>query len=472
MVVGRAGWKRQLSLVLGICPLAFACASDALPDTSPTAVSATVSQNVGTAVTVKWTTSSPTIGYVSYGTTTKLGETTPLDKEATGTTAHAQTLLLPANTTYYYRVITWDAPNATAGASDVLSFRTAALPPGTPQFTVQSFPVKDMGGVNEDPMQDFVVIPFVGQKTTLVLVDPAGTPIWYHVEERDRRVTRARLSTDKKAVLYNAAGKDAATAADSEIVRAPLDGSATTSVRIPNLGADFTVDAAGTLAALVPEVRNVNGATVTGDQIVEVTSDGVQRTAWSAFDCFDPATSPGDMADGLWTAASALQVSSASDAYFVALKNLSTLVKVDRKTRACTWIVGNDPKSTLHYAAGSAPFARPGSFFANDTRLVVFDSTGNASGARFMDYTLDQTLLTATQVQTYPAAPSVKVTTFGEATPVIGDDRLVNFGSGGKLELVDKLGQLKWSLQVTSGESLAYHTAFRGLAMPNIEGNQ
>ena len=64
------------------------------------------------------------------------------------------------------------------------------------------------------------------------------------------------------------------------------------------------------------------------------------------------------------------------------------------------------------------------------------------------------------------------MTAFGDATSVIGNDRLVNFGSGGKVELVDKLGQLKWSLQVTSGESLAYHTAFRDLAAPKLEGNQ
>ena len=470
MVGVRAAWKRHLSLFAGICPLAAACASDALPDTAPTAVSATMNPSVATAVTITWTTATPTKGYVSYGTTTALSASVPF--ETTAATAHSRTLFLAPNTTYYYRVVTWDAPNATAGASDVLSFRTAALPAGFPQFTVQNIPVKDMGGVSEEPMQDFVVIPFVGQKTTLVLVDPAGTPVWYRVEERDRRVTRARLSSDKKAVLYSAAGKDAATAPESEVVRAPLDGSATTSVRIPNLGADFAVDTAGTVAALVPEVRSVNGVNVTGDQIVEVTSDGMPRAVWSTFDCFDPLTSPGDMADGLWTAASALQVSSAADAYFVALKNLSTVVKVDRKTHACTWMVGADPKATLHYAAGSAPFARPGSFSGDDTRLVVFDTTGNTSGARFMDYTLDQTMLTATQVQTYPAAPSVKVTAFGEATTVIGNDRLVNFGSGGKLELVDKVGQLKWSLQVTSGESLAYHTAFRDLSAPKLEGNQ
>lgn len=470
MLRGGAGWQRRLSLVAVVCPLTAACASDALPDTSPTAVSATVNPSVGTAVTVTWTTATPTTGYVSYGTTTALSQSVPF--EAMATTAHSRTLLLAPSTTYYYRVTTWDAPNATAGASEVLSFRTGVLPAGFPQFTVQNIPVKDMGGVAEDPMQDFVVIPFVGAKTTLVLVDPAGTPVWYRVEERDRRVTRARLSSDKKSVLYSAAGKDAATAAQSEIVSVPLDGSAATSISVPNLGADFTVDTAGTIAALVPEVRNVNGVNVTGDQIVEVPSGGMPRTAWSSFDCFDPATSPGDLADGLWTAASALQVSSATDAYFVALKNLSTIVKVDRKTRACTWIIGADPKATLHYATGSGPFARPGSFFADDTRLVVFDTTGNASGARFMDYTLDQTLLTATQAQTYPATPSVKVTSFGEATSVVGNDRLVNFGSGGKVELVDKLGQVKWSLQVSSGESLAYHTAFRDIAAPKLEGNQ
>ncbi|HEV8551040.1 MAG TPA: fibronectin type III domain-containing protein [Polyangiaceae bacterium] len=440
-----------------------------MPETAPSAVSAAAGASVGTVVTVTWTTNTPAVGYVSYGTTSKLEQYVPF--EATPATAHARTLLgLTPDTTYYYRVITWDAANATAGASDTLSFHTAPLPAGSPKLTAQSFPVMDNGAL-ETPMASMVLVPFVGTKTTVGIVDPTGALVWYHAEDRaDRRVTRARLSSDGKTVFYSAVASGAA-AADSEIVRAPIDGSATSSIKVANLGPDFTVDATGVLGALVPDVRMVNGANVTGDKLVEIAADGTQKQVWSAFDCFDPATSPGDGSDGVWSGASALQVDSGHNAYFVALKNLSSIAKIDRMTGKCTWIVGSDPKATLHFAAGSSPFARPGSFYAEDTKLVVFDAAGDAAGARAITYTLDPTALTATQTQAYPTPPSVKVPTQGESSLITGNDVLVNFGGAAKLELADPRGQLKWTLHVDSGESLGYQTPFRNFYAPTIEGN-
>jgi hypothetical protein len=463
------GAKRLGSLLFAVCPLLGGCASDLLPSTAPASVAAQVSASIGTVANVTWKTTTPTIGYVSFGITPNVEQSAPL--ETVSTTAHSRTLLgLTPDTTYYYRVLTWDTANVTAGASDVQSFHTAPLPVGTPSLVAQSFDVMDEDGSLEDPIEAYVIIPFVGAaSTTIGIVAPTGALIWYHAETRGRRVTRARLTSDKAAVVYSAISDD--TPADSEIVRVALDGSGSTTIRVPDLGADFAVRSDGTLAALVPDVRNVGGSTVTGDRIVEIDAGGAQSEVFSTFDCFDPATSPGDGSGGSWTGANALQVEG-SNTYYLSLRNLSTIVKVNRGTGECDWILGDDTEGTLDLGAGSSPFSHPGSFSANADTLVVLDADGGSSGSRMVSYELDLEAKTATQVQAYVATPRVDVVEQGEATLVTSDDVRINWANGSRMEVVDRRGQIKWTLDVTSGEHLGYHTSFRDLYDVKLEGNK
>jgi hypothetical protein len=428
-----------------------------------------VSASISTVVNVAWQTSTPTIGYVAFGTTPSLELSTPL--EQTPSTAHHQALLgLKPGTAYYYRVLTWDVTHVTAGASEVLTFQTGALPAEAPAITVQSFPVNGDDGKPEDPMEDFVLAPFVGPaSTTLGMVDPSGALIWYYVEKSTRTVMRARLSRDKASVFYDASS---AGGTDAEIVRVPLDGTATSSTKVPGPVRDFVELADGTLAVLVPSAHDANGTAVTGDVIVEVARDGTQKTAFHTWDCFDPVAAPGDGTGGVWSGASALQIDSKRDAYFVALRNLNAVVKVDRPTATCTWIAGSAPNATLAFAAGTAPFTHPGSFQASDAGLVLVDAGAAGASSQLVDYLLDQTAKTATQAQRYTPATAAHVTALGEATRLVGDDKLVNFGNEARMEVVDPKNQLKWSLRVTSGQTLGYHTAFRDLYQRTVEGNQ
>jgi len=474
MTLPHSGGTRRLgSLLCALYPLLGGCASDALPSTAPGSVSATVSSSIGTVVNVTWTTTTPTIGYVSYGTTPSVELSLTIDEPEDATTNHSRTLLgLSPDTTYYYRVVTWDITNATAGTSEVLSFHTAALPEGTPALKAQSFEVTDEDGKPEAPLDALVLVPFVSATiTTIGVVDPAGKLVWYRVEDRARRVTRARFSSDKTAIVYNAISD--ATPADSELVRVPLDGAASTAVKVPNLGEDFAVLSNGALAALVPDAQTVSGATVTGDSIVEVDPSGAQKKVWSSFDCFDPATSPGDNSSPSWTGANALQVTGTTT-YYVSLRNLSTIASITRETGACDWILGDSAAGTLTLASGGAPFSHPGSFFA-DTKsgqLVVLDADGGSNGSRMLAYDLDLEAKTATQSQSYDSSPRIDVTGQGEATLVRGGDTRINWSNGSRMDVINSQGKLKWTLSATSGERLGYHTSFRDLYAPKLEGNQ
>jgi len=463
------GTRRLGSLLFAVYPLLGGCASDPLPSTAPEGVIAEVSASIATVVNVTWRTTTPTIGYVSFGPTPSVEQSAPL--ETVSTVDHSRTLLgLAPDTTYYYRVLTWDIANVTAGASDVKSFHTAPLPAGAPALTAQSIEVMDEDGSLEDPIEAYVIVPFVGAaSTTIGIVDPLGALIWYHAETRGRRVTRARLTSDRTAILYSAISDD--TPADSEIVRVALDGSGSTAITVPDLGADFAVRSDGSLAALIPDVRDMGGGTVIGDRIVEIDASGAQNEVFSTFKCFDPATSPGDGAGGSWTGANALQVEG-SNVYYLSLRNLSTIVKVNRGTGECEWILGDDAEGTLDFEAGSTPFSHPGSFSANADALIVLDADGGSSGSRMVSYELDLEAKTATELQAYVAIPRVDVAEQGEATGVTSDDVRINWANGSRMDVVDPRGQLKWTLEVTSGEHLGFHTSFRDLYDVKLEGNK
>ena len=67
-------------------------------------VEAEVSDTISTVVSVEWQTDEPTRGYVEYGLTEKLGETTP--KTQKKSKKSRTTLLgLKPNTRYHYRVV-------------------------------------------------------------------------------------------------------------------------------------------------------------------------------------------------------------------------------------------------------------------------------------------------------------------------------------------------------------------------------
>ncbi|HWP05742.1 MAG TPA: aryl-sulfate sulfotransferase [Polyangiaceae bacterium] len=468
------GTRRLGALFCAVYPLLGGCASDALPSTAPGSVSASPSTSIGTVATVTWKTSTPTIGYVSYGTTKSVEQSAPLETAAS--VDHSRTLLgLAADTTYYYRVITWDTPNVTAGQSEVLSFHTAPLPAGTPTLHAEHYEVLDEDGKPEAPMDDYVIVPFVrASGTTVGIVDPAGALIWYHLESEGRRVTRARLSGDNKSVLYTAINDE--NPADSAIVRVAIDGSSTSSLSVPNLGSDFAVHADGTLAVLMADTATMPG--VVGDKIVEIDPAGAQKTVFTTFNCFDPAKSPGDGSTPGWTGASALQLDSQRDVYYLALRNLSSVVQVNRESGACDWVLGDDDAHTLEFAQGASasaptrPFVHPGGIQGSASRLVVLDADGGANGSRTAVYGLDFDTSTATETHAYDASPRVDVEQQGEATVVAGRAVLSNWSNGSRMDLVSESGALIWKLEVTSGERLGYHTAFRDLYDVKVEGNQ
>ncbi|HEU5076373.1 MAG TPA: aryl-sulfate sulfotransferase [Polyangiaceae bacterium] len=450
---------RSARVCAAACSLSIAagCGDIDLEPAKPLGVTATP-QTMPTVVDVSWSTERPSMGYVEYGPTPALGYSTPMQADAT--VHNARVLGLAPNTTYYYRVVTWVGNDAVAptpndaGASAVSTLQTGGFAAALPAFQVE--------GAGFDRV---VVTPLVNTNTVVIL-DAAGTVVWAHPDQSGLGVTRARLSSDKLSVLYNTVGPAGTPTPNSAVIRVSLDGGTQTPVTIPDMGPDFVEHADGTIAALAADTRDVNGTPVRGDKIVEVVN-GVATDVWSTFDCFDPATVPGeDMAQG-WTNANALDYEATPNAYYVSLKSFNSIVKIDRATRMCTWVLGGT-EATLTLAGGE-PFRHQHQFHNQNggARIVVMDNDGGGTNAsRIVEYQLDLTANTATQTSAYAPATGVYTATLGEPTLLAGVT-FVNWGAAGLLEQIDSMNQPTWRL-IGAGAVFGYHDVTESLYTSSV----
>lgn len=422
---------------------ALACAEPASPK-RPAEVTAEVSAAIATVVHVRWTTAEAATGYVEFGPTRELGMRTPAEPVATA--AHTAALLgLPADTECYFRPVTVEGGNLITG--EVASVRTGVLPLGLPPLTLTG-----------TPQPGFAVLPVIGTNVAIVVVDGKGQIVWYWRDGRQLDFYRARLARDGRSLLYNAAKVSGRPSEASELVRVALDGSGSSAIPVPLLAHDFVELPDGTLAAIVVEYRDFEGAPLAGDKIVEIAPDGTQRTVWSAWDCFDPAVVKGDDMQQGWTFANALDYDAATDAYYLGMRNFSSITRINRQTRTCEWVFGL-AASTFTFAPGSARFLHQHQFQVRGNRVVLMDNDGApGNSSRVLEYELDFANRVATQVGSYVSTPSVYTFVFGE--PVRFDDgsTFINWGAAGQLERVSPSGASVWKVNSGAGFAFGFHS--------------
>jgi hypothetical protein len=444
-----------VALMVGFGASLLEC-SDAANPKRPAQVTAEVSANIATVIKVRWTTDEPTIGYVEYGPTRELELRTPT--ETVAAPAHEATLLgLTADSDCYYRAVTLDGAAAIPG--DIASIRTGVLPNGLPLVT--------QTGTGQE---GFVVVPVIGTNVAVVILNGKGQIVWYWTDERQLDFYRARLSVDGKSLLYNAAKISGTPSDASALVRVALDGSTSSEIPIPLLAHDFVEHPDGTLAAIAVEYRDFEGAQLAGDKIVEVAPDGTQRTAWSTWDCFDPAVTKGDDMQQGWTFANALDYDPAADVYYLGLRNFSSIVRINRQTRTCEWVLGL-AASTFTFAAGSARFLHQHQFQVRGDHVLLMDNDGAPGNeSRVLEYALDLQNQVATEVWSYVASPSLYTFVFGEPLRFDDGSTFINWGAAGQLERLDAAGTSIWQVNTSAGYAFAFHTLadslYAGAALP------
>lgn len=436
---------RTSRLVVAAGLLCIGCGSSSEGEVPlPSDVRARLSKRIATVVSVTWRTSRPSVGYVEYGRTEALGSVTPI--EADDATEHAVTLLgLVADTDYYYRAVTWDG--AGGSASEVRRIRTAPLPNDLPQLL--------LSGSGHDA---YTIVPSLGTSPAILIIDAEGRIVWYHFDARPFDFFRARLSHDGNSLLYSASSVAGDPEADTEIVRVALDGSGSSAVKVPLLAHDFVEHADGTLAAITTEYRPFHDGQLRGNGIVEIAPGGAVKTVFSTWDCFDPDEVMGDAIDQGWTFAEALDFDPEEDAYYLSLRNFSSIVKIDRGSGRCGWVLGLYG-NTFDFTSGSEPFLHQHQFDLQGRRLLVMDNDGSAgSESRVLEYDLDVPNQRARQTWQYVSDPPVYTFALGEPTRLADGDVFVNWSLAGQLERVTAEGKLRWRINTLPGVAFGFHT--------------
>ena len=469
------GTRRRAAsaLVLVFAALASACGPEE-SNTDPTDVRAEVSETITTVVTVTWKTEKPSIGYVEWGPTPDLGTTTPMGTEKV--TEHEQTLVgLEADTVYYYRVVTWDDD---AGRSATKSVRTGYLPPRLPEFEVE--------GTGHD---EYVITPLFGTERSVLIINPQGKIVWYYDDPAtEYEHYRARLSRDGTGVIYSATEMTPDPVTDSEIVKVSWDGSERTSIPIPYIAHDFVEHADGTIGLLVLEDRDVDGTNIRSNRIIEVDPEGNEREIWTPYTCFDPEVDRGDEPDisqGLgWTFTNALDFvpsggSDGTGVYYVSVRNLSTLVRVDRATGACDWSLGSAPSSTLEFDSAADIFLHEHQFKVFDKdcpsdaefgecRVLIMDNEGSLTPqeSRVLEYSIDFETGVATQVWSYMSDPPAYTWVLGEVERYSNGDTFINWATAGSMERVTETGEVTWKLRANLGAAFGFNALAKTLQAP------
>lgn len=459
------GWMELVSVkrskpsrfVLGVAlvvPVLCECANDkTASDTSGggliTGISAAVSDNVATVVTVEWHTASPTTCRVEFGEGESFSYATPMEAEA-GETHRAVLLGMPSRTDVRFRIVAVDGE--TEVVSDSQTITTESLPTYLPEVTVD--------GTGPD---GFTLVPIIGTTAVAVtVIDPRGRIVWYHEDDSGLDVYRARLSRDKQHIIYNAASVSGAPDENSEIVRVSLDGSETVGTPVALLAHDFVEMADGTIGAIAAEYRTVNDEEIMGNRIVEVSENGTVTPVWSTWDCFDPETDRdptlGDAGNG-WTFANALDYDPEEDVYYIGFLNLSSIAKVDRQSGECLWVFGSTA-ATISFADGSPHFLRQHQFEVFENGILVFDNDGalDDSVSRVTEYEFDFETHTASSVWTYIADPAVFTFVLGEPIRLEDGNTLINWSASGQMNLVTPDGDSIYQINLPIGYVFAFNT--------------
>jgi hypothetical protein len=424
---------------------------DALSQVEPARVQVAISEHIATVATVTWETDAKSVGYVEYGTSTELGALTPLEGESG--LRHQRTLLgLTAETEYFFQVVSV-ADDGTKQRGEIQSFETDHLPGSLPGLSVSG-----------DGHDQYTVVPMLGATSAVTILNPQGEIVWYHMDDRQLDFYRARLSQDGEHLIYNAASISGDPAEDSELVWVALDGSASRSVRVPLLAHDFVEHRDGTIGAMVVEFREFEGQELRGDAIVEVDADGNIEPVWNSWDCFDPAEVMSDEITG-WTFGNALDYDPEEDAYYLGMRNFSSITKIDRQSGECEWVLGLYG-ATLKFEAGADRFLHQHQFEVHGNRILVMDNDGSIEDeSRVLEYELDLERNRDRQVWSYVSDPSVYTFVLGEPTR-IDDDIFINWSAAGQLERINGRDERIWQVNTPPGTVFGFHTLASDLYSP------
>lgn len=198
----------------------------------------------------------------------------------------------------------------------------------------------------------------------------------------------------------------------------------------------------------------VSNAVVTGTTVQHIGPTGTLLFRWSPFDHF--AITDVDLAErtGLsvnWTHGNALDFDTDGN-LLVSFRNLSEITKINSTSGAVMWRMGGRRNQFTFPGSTSPPFFRQHGVrsFAPGT-IVMLDNLGNPDESRAERYVVNEAARTATLAHSYGSVPGVVTLIGGSVQSLPGGRTLVSFGTTGRVEEYDSVGQVMWRIAGNPG---------------------
>jgi|ETNmetMinimDraft_26_1059896.scaffolds.fasta_scaffold25253_1 hypothetical protein len=339
--------------------------------------------------------------------------------------------------------------------SDLLTATTGYPPAHLPQAEVtQVEPDASLAG--------FLITSVLTDPSVAVVIDGDGDYVWWHTPVGDTDaalISRVRISLDGRTMVYLATTTPTGGGTTQELFRLPFDGAEVKALEVAGAHHDFVERNDGNLALIALDGREVEGEHVQGEQLVEMTPDGMTTTIWSAWDHFeyDP-DDPITVGTG-WTHANALDHDAVEDIYFLALRNRNTILAIDRATSDLLSMIGGPDSDYLDPGGSPDLFEWPHQFQMLDGAVLAF-SSGSAPWFRSeaLEYTLDKATDTAELVWSYTADPPLFSVGYGDVSRLLDGRTMVTWSAQGRIDIVDEQAIEVWRLNLALGGGVGYVT--------------
>lgn len=396
-----------------------------------------VSESVATVVHVNVTTKHDAEVYVEFGEDASYGQRSAV---STGTEHDLPLVGMPSDTPVHWRAVVNGAPQEDHTTT------TDLLPPELPALTTT---------VDDATWTGLLVLTLLGEWEGPVVLDRHGRIVWYaYAQDNHTSAIRAHPSVDGQGIVYNTIVSEAEPTGTINFL--DWDGELRRSVELEGHSHDFLQLDDGTLVAIRISKQEVGTELVVGDALVTVAPDGTESMLWNAFDWFDPLTTGTDRVDG-WTHCNALGYDAETDQIHLSVRNLETLVSIDRQTGELTDAFGGEVDQGWTFVESPRPFSYQHQFQLTEDRALVFDNGfGSYDDSRVVEYALDRDTKTATQTWEYHFQPNQWLIALGDVDRLDDGSTLIAWDLGGRLEQVDAEGNLLWQVEANVGSAFGY----------------
>ena len=419
-------------------------------------VDVTVSEAMPTVATVEWDLATPgvTAAFVEFGREGPQGNQSRALIDSQGR-ARAVLAGMKPSSKYLYRVVEVVQGNHLYSSQYELHtgpLDVAVLPP--------TLDVRDAARAS----RGYVVTSIFADRSVAVILDSDGEVVWAHRPKLawdNVHISRVANSRVGDWIAYHAKEgqlEDVSVVTENQvIVRVSLDGTREEYIPVPYTHHDFVEIGDGNFVVLRSQRRTLNGAVYDADDLVEIQPDGTERTVWSAWDHFDFTAETTAGPDGSFTHANAVDYDRIENAYYVSLRNINCIVKVDRDSGGLVWKLGGDHSDFALPDGGTELFWHQHEFELLDDDIIVFDNQRPEGGdSRVVRYALDPGAGTASVVWEHHADPRWHCPCLGDVHALPNSNTLVTWSAQGRIDEVTPEGELVWSLRAGGGKRFGY----------------